>query len=191
MRRRDGAQDSARFEGCYTAHYQAVAGYVGRRVAPDEADDVIAQVFLAAWRRLEQVPAPPQDRLWLFGVARKAIADHHRSRQRRRRLGARLAGDAATVPVLPADPDPRCEDVLAAMTALRPAEQEALRLVLWDELTHAEAAELLGCSVNAFELRYRRARNAVRDAVSVAAPRPAKSPAPIRQPVPQEVRHEY
>jgi DNA-directed RNA polymerase specialized sigma24 family protein len=49
--------------------------------------------------------------------------------------------------------------------ALRPAEQEALRLVLWDGLTHADAAAVLRCSANAFELRYRWARNAVRDAV--------------------------
>ncbi len=44
---------------------------------------------------------------------------------------------------------------LAAMDRLRPADREALRLVLWDDLSHADAAAVLGCSVNAFELRYR------------------------------------
>jgi RNA polymerase sigma-70 factor (ECF subfamily) len=56
------------------------------------------------------------------------------------------------------------------MSALRPADREALRLVLWDELSHAEAAAVLGCSPNAFELRYRRARSAVRDAVMAMHP---------------------
>jgi RNA polymerase sigma-70 factor, ECF subfamily len=98
-------------------------------------------------------------------VARNSVADHARSRQRRLRLRGRLTPDQDAPDPHPAGSDPRYEPVLAAITALRPAEREALRLVLWDDLTHAEAAALLGCSVNAFELRYRRARNAVKDAV--------------------------
>ena len=68
---RDKKGAERRFEALYAAHYQAIAGYVLRRVAADEADDVIAQVFTVAWRRFGEVPAPPGDRLWLFGVARK------------------------------------------------------------------------------------------------------------------------
>ena len=167
MRGEPGHDDrSARFEDIYTGRYQEIAGYVRRRVAPHEADDVVAQVFATAWRRLDQVPAHPEDRLWLFGVARRCVADHDRSQRRRLRLGIRLTSDAMTNGVSPVASDPRCEQVLTAMNALRPADREALQLVLWDELTHAEAAALLGCSVNAFELRYRRARTAVRDAVT-------------------------
>jgi RNA polymerase sigma-70 factor (ECF subfamily) len=58
--------------------------------------------------------------------------------------------------------------VLAALASLKPRDREALQLVLWDELSHAEAAAVLGCTVNAFELRYRRARNRVRDAIAAA-----------------------
>ena len=68
-----------RFEALYTAHYSAIAGYVLRRVAAQEADDVIAQVFTVAWRRLDHVPPPPDDRLWLFGVARHSVGDQRRS----------------------------------------------------------------------------------------------------------------
>jgi len=163
-----GIERSSRFERCYAAHYQQVAGYVRRRVAPDEADDVVAQIFATAWRRFDRVPPPPQDRLWLFGVARHAVADHRRSLGRRLRLGARLAQEAVSTAPRGGSSDPWREQVLAAMDALRPADREALRLVLWDDLTHAEAAALLGCSANAFELRYRRARTAVRDAVTAA-----------------------
>jgi DNA-directed RNA polymerase specialized sigma24 family protein len=42
-----------------------------------------------------------------------------------------------------------------------------LQLVLWDDLTHAEAAAILGCSVNAVELRFRRAQARVRDALDI------------------------
>ena len=158
----------AEFERLYTARYAEIAGYVRRRVAEADADDVIAHVFTVAWRRFEQVPPPPDDRLWLFGVARNSVAEHDRSRQRRIRLQFRLAQDAVTAASWArgaANSDPRYEPVLTAMSSLPPAEREALQLVLWEELTHAEAASVLSCSVNAFELRYRRARNVVRDAV--------------------------
>jgi RNA polymerase sigma-70 factor, ECF subfamily len=168
MRGRGGRERT--FEALYAAHYQVIAGYVLRRVAAHEADDVIAQVFTVAWRRFDQVPAPPEDRLWLFGVARKSVADQLRSERRRLDLQARLSRDAATTGSLALAPDSSGEPVRAAISALRPADREALRLVLWDELSHAEAAAVLGCSPNAFELRYRRSRNAVRDAVIAMGP---------------------
>ena len=154
------------FEALYAAHYQAIAGYVLRRVPADEADDVIAQVFTVAWRRVDSVPPPPADRPWLFGVARNSVADQLRARRRRLHLWARLTQEEAVAPdSLASAADPSGEQVRAAMRALRPADREALQLVLWDELSHAEAAAVLGCSPNAFELRYRRARKAVRDAL--------------------------
>ena len=157
----------AKFEHPYNARYAEIAGYVRRRVAEADADDVIAHIFTVAWRKVEQVPPPPDDRLWLFGVARNSVAEHNRSRQRRLRLHVRLAQDAFTAAswARAANSDPRYAQVLTAISSLPPAEREALQLVLWEELTHAEAASVLGCSVNAFELRYRRARTVVRDAV--------------------------
>lgn len=153
------------FEALYTAYYREIAGYVLRRVPADDADDVIAQVFTVAWRRLDEVPPPPVDRLWLFGVARNSVADQRRAEHRRLHLFARLSADAVTSgPFAPAA-GASGERVQAALSALRPADREALQLVLWDDLSHAEAAAVLGCTPNAFELRYRRARNAVRDAV--------------------------
>src|SRR5215469_968609 len=157
------------FEALYTAHYQAIAGYVLRRVPAAEADDVIAQVFAVTWRRFDSVPPPPADRLWLFGVARNSVADQLRSERRRLHLRARLTRETVTgspaSAAAPSAAEPAGEQVRAAIRGLRPADREALQLVLWDELSHAEAAAVVGCSQNAFELRYRRARKAVRDAV--------------------------
>ena len=163
---RDGRVRERAFEALYAAHYQQVAGYVLRRVAAHEADDVIAQVFTVAWRRLDHIPAPPGDRQWLFGVARNTVADQRRSERRRLHLRGRLSQDAMAAASAGWTPNPVGEQVRAAISALRPADREALQLVLWDELSHSEAAALLGCSANAFELRYRRARSAVRDALA-------------------------
>ena len=159
---------SASFEAFYRGRYQEIAAYVRRRVADDAADDVIANVFTVAWRRFGDVPGPPRDRPWLFAVARHTISDHNRAQRRWFRLGARLTADAAITARPAGSPESGHEYdlVLAAMAALRPAEREALQLVHWEELSHAEAAAVLGCTVNAFELRYRRARHAVRAAVA-------------------------
>jgi len=159
-----------RFEALYTGSYREITGYVRRRVPPDAADDVVAQVFTVAWRRFGEVPGPPQDRLWLFGVARNCAAEHHRAATRRLRLRTRLSQEPAAVAHVagPGGPDHDPGPVLAALASLKPRDREALQLVLWDELSHAEAAAVLGCTVNAFELRYRRARNRVRDALAAA-----------------------
>lgn len=181
---RDNAVGDLTFEALYAAHYQAIAGYVMRRVAAGEADDVIAQVFSVAWRRFGQVPPPPFDRPWLFGVARNTVADHQRAERRRFHLHARLRSDAALRDEqATATQDTTSERVRAAIGALRPVDREALQLVLWDELSHAEAAAVLGCSPNAFELRYRRARSAVRAAVLAmhAADPPGKERRPAEQ----------
>jgi RNA polymerase sigma factor (sigma-70 family) len=161
------AGTSVRFEAFYRARYQEIAAYVRRRVADEAADDVIANVFTVAWRRFGDVPSAPQDRPWLFAVARNSVSDHERSQRRRFRLGAVLTAAAISARPVPGPfgSGDEYEALLAAMAALRPAEREALELVHWEELSHAEAAAVLGCTANAFELRYRRARQAVRAAV--------------------------
>jgi RNA polymerase sigma factor (sigma-70 family) len=179
-----GTWRPGQFEAFYVAHFQEIAAYVRRRVPAEDADDVVAQVFAVAWRRFGSVPAPPQDRLWLFGVARNSVADQQRSARRRLRLHARLSAEvlaqARAVPELGSRYDP----VRAAISALRPADREALQFVLWDGLSHAEAAVVLRCSPNALEQRYRRARNAIRAALSAGHParRPDPNPHLIRAP---------
>ena len=123
-----------------------------------------AQVFAVAWRRFEQIPPPPTDRLWLFGVARRTIADYRRSG--RLRLQKRLAEQAQPF-AAGEDLDPVHARVELAMARLRPKDREVLRLVLWDDLTYAEAAVVLGCSPNAVEVRFRRAQGRVRTALSI------------------------
>jgi RNA polymerase sigma-70 factor (ECF subfamily) len=80
------------------------------------------------------------------------------------------------------DADPRIELVVSAMASLNSNDREALRLVLWEELTHAQAATVLNCTVNAFEIRYRRARNSVKNAVERVTSAPLTTTTPINKP---------
>jgi len=164
----DRVHHAVSFESFYNAHYREISAYVRRRVPEHDASDVIAQVFGVAWRRFEQVPSPPEDRLWLFGVARHGVADYRRSGLRRLRLHARLEQEARPISASVNSLDPLHARVAAAIHRLRPNDREVLQLVLWDDLSHAEAAGVLGCSVNAVELRLRRAQDRVRDALGIA-----------------------
>jgi RNA polymerase sigma factor (sigma-70 family) len=155
-------QRALRFRRLYQEHYQAIQAYVVRRVE-DQADvaDVVADVFTTAWRRLDKVPAPPDDKLWLYGVARRVISGNRRSLRRFRSLLARLeagyGGDSVPCPQIAAD------GLLDAVRCLAPAEREALQLVHWERLSHAEAAAVLGCSANAVAIRVHRARAKLRE----------------------------
>ena len=77
VNRREGG-----FNALYDAHYSAVRAYAWRR-APAFADDVVAETFLVAWKRLEDVPADAA-LPWLLGVARNAHLNPVRGERRRR-----------------------------------------------------------------------------------------------------------
>ena len=163
-------QRESRFHELYRANYRPVLAYVVNRLgSADEVPDVVADVFTTAWRRLPDIPAPPVDRLWLYGTARRVIARRHRSAGRLRRLLGRLAAEQHRTGQPASARDPAQERVLAALGTLKPAEREALLLVYWEELSYAEAAQALGCSVNAVGLRVHKARARLRALLSPAA----------------------
>ena len=73
-------QDYEKFEALYEANYKPIYAYIYRRVPHSASDvpDVVSEVFATAWRRISDLPPAPQDRLWLFGVARNCLLGHHR-----------------------------------------------------------------------------------------------------------------
>jgi len=147
-----------RFEEVYLAHRSSILGYVLRRIDnPDDAADVIAETFLTAWRRLEDVPCDAGARLWLYGVARRVLANHHRGVRRRSALTERLRADLATG-YRPPEFDSGQAQIAEAFLRLPPAERELLTLSAWEGLDYGQIAVVLGCSRNAVRLRLFRAR---------------------------------
>jgi RNA polymerase sigma factor (sigma-70 family) len=151
-----GARD--RFEALYLAHYLAIHRYVLRRTeSPDDIADVIAETFLVAWRRLDSVPAGEATVLWLYGAARRVLANHRRGESRRTALASRLRDELAagrgTVPA-----HSQAEAVHTAFATLTPAEREVLALAYWEQLTGPQIAKVLNCSSTAARLRLYRAR---------------------------------
>jgi RNA polymerase sigma factor (sigma-70 family) len=144
-----------RFEELYTAHHDSVLGYLLRRTdSHDDAADVLAETFLTTWRRVADVPPGDQARPWLYGVARRTLANHRRGENRRSALAGRLRDDLAAAGP-PAELDGAAG---AAFTALPESDRELLALMAWEQLDTAEIATVLGCSRNAVRIRLHRAR---------------------------------
>jgi RNA polymerase sigma-70 factor (ECF subfamily) len=154
-----------RFRALYAAHLPAMLGYALRRVAaPEDAADVVAETFLIAWRRSAEVPPEDEARLWLYGVARRVLANHLRGEGRRSRLGDRLRTELADQAIIqdPADEVVQVATIRIALARLDESDREVLELTAWEQLAPAEIAVALGISPEAARKRLSRARSRLR-----------------------------
>jgi RNA polymerase sigma-70 factor (ECF subfamily) len=159
----DDARRRAQFEALFAAHHDAVRRYVVRRARETAIDDAVAETFLVAWRRFDDLPESALP--WLLGVARRVLADQGRAARRRQSLSQRLRIEPTEAPEwLP----PSLSDGLAeALASLSEHEREALLLVAWDGLAPREAAIAAGCSATMFRVRLHRARRQVAAHLSI------------------------
>jgi RNA polymerase sigma-70 factor (ECF subfamily) len=166
----------ARFSALYQASYADLVRFAQRRVEHSHAEDVAAETFLVAWRRLDDVPDEPMDaRAWLFGVARHTIMNTRRGSDRRRALAVRLATISSTATDGDAELVIQQVDLAKAWNLLSEVHQEALALAVLDGLAAPQAAVVLGISPVAFRLRLSRARRALRTRLD-HLPEPTPSP---------------
>jgi RNA polymerase sigma factor (sigma-70 family) len=153
--------DDAVFAELYRRYHRPVRDYCRRRVASDLVDDAVAETFLAAWRRLNDIPAGGEALVWLYAVAYRVIGHQRRATARRHRLDERLRSivsrpaSAADEAIVKGDEFRR---VLEAAARLGEHDAEVLRLVAWERLTVAEVAAVLGIDPNAVKQRLHRAR---------------------------------
>jgi RNA polymerase sigma factor (sigma-70 family) len=157
---------SERFEQLFEGYHAAVAAYVRRRAPRELVEDVVGETFLIAWRSLERVHGDPLP--WLYGVARRVLANHLRGAHHRNVLTARLAHerDDPSTMVLGTEVS---EPMRTALLELGEHEREALLLIAWEGLKPAQAAAAVGCSGAAFRARLYRARRHLQRALSARA----------------------
>lgn len=174
-----------RFELLYRDAYDDVLRFVRRRHPGDGAEDVVADAFLVAWRRFEQIPAERGDaRAWLFGIARRTIANAHRSQRRHGALAVRLRGAAPMSEGAESEGSELRIDVARAWSRLSAGQQETLSLDVLEQLTSPQAARVLGITAVAYRLRLSRARRALRSQLEPATPPSAPTPASRSVPTP-------
>ena len=146
----------ALFADVYERFFRQVYGYCLRRTSPDRVDDVVAETYLVAWRRIDDVPDGDAALPWLYSVAYRVLSTHFRGRSRQRKLAEKLTSVGVEPVASTEDFIVMSEDsaqVLEAIARLRSTDQEILKLAVWEELSHAEIAEVLGIAVGAVKQR--------------------------------------
>jgi RNA polymerase sigma-70 factor (ECF subfamily) len=160
----DDVDRRALLDAWFRAYADRVLAYLQHRTDPQTAQDLLQEVFVIAFRKAPELPSPPLG--WLFGTARRLLANRHRGRRRQDELIARLIEDAG------AEPDHDSSELKRAfaetLATLSAADREVLTLTGWYELTPSEAAQALGCSASAYAVRVHRARKRLAAALDEA-----------------------
>ena len=144
------------FTMMHSAHFARVYRYIAYRVNDSlRAEELANDVFRIAWEKaLPEVPGPG----WLLATARNVIGNEYRDRERKQQLTERLQGEVLVS--AQAGNDEARAIVAEVLLQMSDRDREVLMLSYWDDLTTAELAETLGCSLSAAGVRLHRARKA-------------------------------
>jgi RNA polymerase sigma factor (sigma-70 family) len=162
--RQGEAERSRRFEALFASYSSDVVAYCGWRAASaSDAQDAVAEVFLTAWRRLDDLPEGNAAKVWLYATARRVIANQRRSSRRRSALHERLAREALCVsPQRSSSSDREKALVHEALRRLAVRDREVLLLAEWEGLSPGQIAAVLGCLTVTARGRLHRARRRFR-----------------------------
>lgn len=158
--------DETRFADLYQSHRAAVWLYCRRRVGVDRADDVMSDVFLTVWRRIEEAPAVHDALPWLYRISYLTVSNHWRSAGRKKRLESKVS----TVPMSPPEAfvdqivvREEVREVVDLLDRLKPSDSEVLMLAAWEHLDTGQIASVLNISTDAAKQRLSRARKRLTD----------------------------
>jgi RNA polymerase sigma-70 factor (ECF subfamily) len=156
------SRDDIGFRLAFDQNYRDILAYAKRRSSPTDADDIAAETFTIAWRKWNSAP-PDAIRPWLFGIARKVLANTRRGSRRKDRLAAKITSLTEKSTIDPSYGEH--QEVNQAMAGLRFADREILRLHCWEDLSVSEIAIVLECSPNAASIRLHRAKQQLQQAL--------------------------
>jgi RNA polymerase sigma-70 factor (ECF subfamily) len=160
---------STQFDALFLATQRRIFAYLLRRgTPPTDIDDIVADVYVVAWRRFDQVPSDDPVP-WLIAVARNVLRNRQRTRRRDdallKRLRSQPPGDQAAV-------DATSNDIAAvqhALAGLSEADRELLQLAVVEELSPAQIGVALGCKSVTARVRLHRARTRLRASLEGSA----------------------
>ena len=149
-----------RFRALYESTRPRLIAYALRRTSfAEDAADVIAETFAIGWRRLDEIPPGEASVLWLYGTARRVIANHHRRTRSRLELVARIGVELEAVRSTSIESADHAIAARLALDRLSDDDRELLMLAGWEGLDSAQLACVLGCTPAAARLRLHRARS--------------------------------
>lgn len=162
------ARAPAEFAIVFDRHFDAIHAYLQRRVGPDLADELAAQVFLVAFdSRARYDTSKPDARPWLFGIASNLLGRHRRHELRQLRAYSRSGVD----PVLDAfdgiedrmDASNLRRELAEALARVPAEERDVLLLYAWAELSYSEIGDALEIPLGTVRSRLSRVRGRVRE----------------------------
>jgi RNA polymerase sigma factor (sigma-70 family) len=179
--RRRGASEGGvdEFIRLFWRHGPAVHSYLSRRAGRQQADDLLEEVWVRAFRSRDcyddRLPAPA----WLYGIARNVLLGHLRSQHSipagdtgRRNLGEPDPWDAVDDRL---DARRSVSGLTEALAALSAEDREVLLLVAWEQLTPAEVAVVLDIPQGTARSRLHRARTQLRGCLETSESPPRLS----------------
>ena len=164
-------REPERFAALFDRHAPYIHRYLARRVGRQAADDLVAETFLAAFRKRRRYDVTRSDaRPWLYGIATNLVGQHRREEIRQYRLHQAAGVD----PKLPDHADRVVADVTAqsarvllaeALAGLLGGDRDVLVLIAYEDLNYEEVALALGIPVGTVRSRLHRARAQLRQAL--------------------------
>jgi RNA polymerase sigma-70 factor (ECF subfamily) len=151
------AGDAAGFTRLYERYARVVHGLLLARVARDEVDDLVQDVFLSAWRRLDDLRDPAAFGGWIAMIARNRATDFHRRTADFVELPDNLESPGT------ASGEADANVALAAIRSLPDAYRETLILRLVEGLTGPEIAERTGLTPGSVRVNLHRGMKMLRD----------------------------
>ncbi len=152
------ADRERRFEAIVAQVYEPLQRYLGRRAPADDVSELLNDVLLVLWRRVDDLPIDDLHP-WSYGIAKRCLANQRRGNDRRLRLVGRLAAER---PVAPSESN---DALMRALDELGESERELVRLWAWEQLEPREIAIVLDTTANAVSLRLARARRKLASAI--------------------------
>lgn len=157
------AGDADAFAALFHRHYPAIHAFAYRlALCPGAADDIAQDTFVHAARSLAGFRRDSSFKTWLYAIAANLARDLHRHRARREareNAFALLAPDPAAALRDHAATDSAHAAVRDALARLSPEQREAVALVYFENLSHAEAARVLHCAESTVSWRLFRAKS--------------------------------
>lgn len=153
------------FAELFDRHARAVNAFAAYRIGSDDAEDVLSETFLVAFRRrtdfdLSAESAAP----WLLGIASRLIRRHRAVEARQwRSFAAAVGQNVASLGGLDdamrrVDAEREVRALRERIAALTPKDRETLLLYAWQGLSYEDIAEALGVPVGTVRSRLNRVR---------------------------------
>ncbi len=165
------------FSALYERTYAKILSFAARRAdTPENAADAVAETFLIAWRRIDQIPVGDAGLYWLYATARFVLANQGRAERRRSITVERIANELRwTFPGQTASIDDQRSSARVLLQRLAVDDREVLLLAGWECLDARAIAEVVGCTPTAARIRLHRARHRLSELLGDSQHRPNRS----------------